>query len=377
MQCFILQDFMESLWHHRVSCSVVQLSPCPFAWSVTRYGFFLYGANNEGKVFADFHISKNLWTWAQNSGNSLHTPSLRGQNKITDLIKEAIWKGDAIFDGDDGNPPLLPAVLLVKLLDGATAGTVVRPALALFPAAQQVLGVELKLVVGGRRAPVHVHLPNLMKDFKHLIRCCFVHPVELVAGEDGAEPCRRGIPTPWQRRWSCSPRSAGPGAPQSPWRQCLMAGWSCMRCRDLADWGCCTRCPCGGPSSQQPANTTKSTLTFFGVSLTFISSSISFFHLPRETHLQCCHCWQRTGNLQQQSSHHSWNPPETNGSQLSGWWRTQVNNAFKTKKFKDLLVTTFQNWRWNPLKPTFVNHQESKKCKTTLYKKYWSYHSTS
>lgn len=95
---------------------------------------------------------------------------------------------------------------------------------------------------------------------------------------------------------------------------------------------------------------------------TFISSSISFFHLPMETHLQCCHCWQRTGNLQQQSSHHSWNPPETNGSQ-------QVNNAFKTKKFKDLLVTTFQNWRWNPLKPTFVNHQKSKKCKTTLYKK--------
>lgn len=300
-----------------------------------------------------------------------------GDRIRSDLIKEAIWKGDAIFDGDDGNPPLLPAVLLVKLLDGATAGTVVRPALALFPAAQQVLRVELKLVVGGRRAPVHVHLPNLMKDFKHLIRCCFVNPVELVAGEVGAEPCRRGIPTPWQRRWSGSPRSAGPGAPQSPWRQCLMAGWSCMRCRDLADWGCCTRCPCGGPSSQQPANTTKSTLTFFGVSLTFISSSISFFHLPRETHLQCCHCWQRTGNLQQQSSHHSWNPPETNSSQLPGWWRTQVNNAFKTKKFKDLLVTTFQNWRWNPLKPTFVNHQESKKCKTTLYKKYWSYRSTS
>lgn len=170
MKCVILQDFMESLWYHRVSCSVVQLSPCPFTWSITRYGFFLYGANNECEVFADFHISKNLWTWAQNSGNSLHTPHLRGQNEITDLIKEAFWKGDAVFDGDDGNPPLLPAVLLVKLLNGGAAGTVVRPVLALFPAAQQVLRVELKLVVGGWRAPVHVHLPNLMKDFKHLIK---------------------------------------------------------------------------------------------------------------------------------------------------------------------------------------------------------------
>lgn len=85
------------------------------------------------------------------------------EQKQTDLIQEALCKADAVFDGNEGDAPLLPPVLLVELVDSCAAGAVVRLELALLPAAQHVVRAELQLVGGRRRSFVHVHLPNLQK----------------------------------------------------------------------------------------------------------------------------------------------------------------------------------------------------------------------
>lgn len=81
-----------------------------------------------------------------------------------DLIEKALGKCNPVFNGDDGHAPLLPAVLLVKLVDGTAACVVVRLDLAFLPAAMQVVWAELKLVVGEGRPLVHVELPNLRQN---------------------------------------------------------------------------------------------------------------------------------------------------------------------------------------------------------------------
>lgn len=81
-------------------------------------------------------------------------------------MKSDLFEPNPIFNRDDGHAPLLPAVLLVKQVDGSAAGVIIRLGFTFPPAAQQVLWAELKLVVGDGLPLVHVDLLNLMQKFE-------------------------------------------------------------------------------------------------------------------------------------------------------------------------------------------------------------------
>lgn len=79
----------------------------------------------------------------------------------SDLVQAALAETDPVFDGDDGHAPLLPPVLLVKLVHGGAAVGVVRFALAVVPAAPHVLRVELEFADRDGLTFVHVDFPDL------------------------------------------------------------------------------------------------------------------------------------------------------------------------------------------------------------------------